>query len=64
VPTPAVVADANTAKIRGPKESCGSRQLLALWNCIERQCRNAALRQHPDCVELRTEQERRANPTQ
>jgi hypothetical protein len=38
--------------------------LLALWNCIERQCRKAELRQHPDCVEWRIEQERRAQPTQ
>jgi serine/threonine protein kinase len=61
---PAVVSTAAPVKVLSPKESCGSRVLLALWNCIERQCRKAELRQHPDCVELRIEQERRANPTQ
>ena len=63
-PAPAVAADAAPARTMGPKESCSSRQLLAPWACIERQCRKAELRQHPDCVQMRIEQERRANPTQ
>jgi hypothetical protein len=64
VPAPAVVADQMPAAKPGPRERCGSRQLLAPWNCTGRQGRNAVVRWHPGCVERRIEQERRANPTQ
>ncbi|WP_425260757.1 serine/threonine protein kinase [Rubrivivax sp. RP6-9] len=47
----------------GPTERCGSRILLALWNCIERECKKPELRQHPECVKWRAEQEQKANPT-
>ncbi len=32
---------------------------MALWNCIDRQCRLPELRSHPECVKLREDQERK-----
>ncbi len=70
-PAPAVAAPASVPAdkpaappvLAGPTERCGSRILLALWNCIERECKKPELRQHPECVKWRTEQEQKANPT-
>ena len=70
-PAPAVAGPASAPAdkpatppvLAGPTERCGSRMLLALWNCIERECKKPELRQHPECVKWRTEQEQKANPT-
>jgi len=51
------------ARALSPSERCEGRVLLALWTCIERQCKNdAGLRDHPECVKLRREQEQRNAP--
>jgi serine/threonine protein kinase len=60
-PAPVVVQAAPTpapAVMQGPTERCGRRVLFALWNCIDRECRAPALRNHPECVKLREERER------
>jgi serine/threonine protein kinase len=33
----------------GPREICGRRVLVALWNCMSRQCSRPALASHPEC---------------
>jgi serine/threonine protein kinase len=33
----------------GPREICGRRVLVALWNCMNRQCSRPALAGHPEC---------------
>jgi len=49
--------------LAGPNERCGSRVVLALWLCIERECRKPELQQHAECVKWRNDQEQKANPT-
>jgi outer membrane biosynthesis protein TonB len=44
--------------LQSPTELCGRRVLIALWNCIDRQCREPELRSHPECVKLREDRER------
>jgi hypothetical protein len=49
------------ARVLGPSERCEGRVLLALYTCIESQCnRMPELREHPECVKLRRDQEQRA----
>ena len=58
-PDPATVQ----ARAQSPSERCDGRVLVALWVCIERQCRSdASLRGHPDCAKARREQELRNAP--
>ena len=58
-PDPATVQ----ARAQSPSERCEGRVLVALWVCIERQCRSdASLRGHPDCAKARREQEQRNAP--
>jgi serine/threonine protein kinase len=50
-------------RLLSPSERCGGRVLMALWNCIERQCsRSPELKDHPECIEARQQQYRRQNP--
>jgi len=53
-PAPEVVA--------GPRQRCGSRVLVALSICMERECKKAELTQHPECVKWRDELQKLANP--
>jgi hypothetical protein len=45
----------------GPTERCGKRVFVALWTCIERECGKAELKQHPECVKWRADQEKKAH---
>jgi len=64
VPPPKAPEASAAAPLAGPNERCGSRVLLALWICIERECGKPELRAHPECVKWRTDQDRKANRTQ
>ena len=62
-PAPARAADPDhepvlvQARALGPSERCEGRVLVALWACVERQCKtDASLRDHPECQKLRREQ--------
>ena len=68
-PTPARQPDRDAdpalvqARAQSPSERCEGRVLVALWVCIERQCRSdTSLRGHPDCAKARREQEQRNAP--
>ena len=42
------------ARALSPSERCEGRVLVALWACVERQCKSdASLRDHPECQKLR-----------
>ena len=43
-----------------PQEACGKRVFLALAMCMSQQCDTAQFTRHPQCVELREQNERRA----
>lgn len=53
-----VLSEAATKLVQSPTERCGRRVLIALWNCIDRQCKLPELRSHPECVKLREERDR------
>jgi len=36
-----------------PSERCGSRRLVAMWNCMARECRRPDTYAHPECVQWR-----------
>jgi hypothetical protein len=41
------------------REACGKRVLVALWQCMERECEKPKFRDHPKCVEtLNTKRQR------
>jgi len=61
-PKPAEPAPVAAAPQASPSERCGSRVLLALWICIERECGKPELHQHAECVKWRADQEQKANP--
>ena len=42
-----------------PREACGSRVFIALHRCMLQQCDSPRFRQHPQCVQLREENQRR-----
>ena len=51
------------APVSGPAtahEACGHRVLLALWNCMQRECRKARYAQQPECVKVNEERRQRA----
>jgi hypothetical protein len=61
----AQAAQAPQAAPAGPssaREACGSRVLIALWNCMQRECRNPRFAQQPACVKIN--EERRARELQ
>jgi serine/threonine protein kinase len=41
----------------GPRERCGDRNFLSLLICMKRECGNVALRDHPECVKMREQEE-------
>jgi len=63
-PPPAITAPIEPpsapARLVGPTERCGKRVFLALWTCIERECGKAELKQHPECLKWRSDQEKKA----
>jgi hypothetical protein len=47
---------------RGPataRDACGSRVLVALWNCMQRECRKARYAQQPECAKINEERRQR-----
>jgi hypothetical protein len=63
-PEPAASANASAAQVlqpassapaepRSPTEACGSRVLLALAWCMDRQCEKPVFRNHAECAKLR-----------
>lgn len=60
-PAPAP-APAAPETVTGPRERCGSRVLVALSLCMERECKKPELRQHPECVKWRDDLQKLANP--
>jgi hypothetical protein len=47
---------------RGPasaREACGARVLVALWNCMQRECRNPRYAQQGECVKVNEERRQR-----
>jgi hypothetical protein len=55
-----VAPPSTVQRIKGPNERCGGRVLLALWLCIERECRKDDLKGHAECVKWRNDQEQKA----
>jgi len=51
--TAAVVLDASA----GPRARCGDRIFLSMILCMKRECEAPALRNHPECVTLREQEE-------
>ena len=47
------------ARALSPSERCEGRSLVTYNSCIEAQCRAADLRDHPECVKARREQDQR-----
>ncbi len=41
------------------REACGSRVLVALWNCLQRECRRPRYAQQPECVKVNEERRQR-----
>jgi hypothetical protein len=39
------------AEPRTAREACGKRVLVALWQCMERECEKPRYREHAQCVE-------------
>jgi len=52
-PTPAVTAFDATA---GPSARCGDRNFLSKLICMKRECEQAALQSHPECVKMREQE--------
>jgi serine/threonine protein kinase len=53
--TPA--AAATPADPAGPRARCGERNFIAMLVCMKRECDDAALRGHPECVKMREQEE-------
>jgi serine/threonine protein kinase len=56
---PAAVSDATA----GPRARCGDRSFLSLLVCMKRECETAALRNHPECVKMREQEEAQQQST-
>jgi len=44
------------------REACGSRVLVALWNCLQRECRRPRYAQQADCIKVNEQRRRRELP--
>ncbi len=55
-PTPAAAsaASAEAAEPKNAREACGKRVLVALWQCLERECEKPRYRYQAQCVETLT----------
>ena len=61
-PRPAAEAIAATAGVAvapgaGPRARCGDRVFLSMLICMKRECEQPALRNHPECVTMREQEE-------
>jgi serine/threonine protein kinase len=54
VPRATAAAPADPA---GPRARCGDRNFIAMLVCMKRECDDAALRGHPECVKMREQEE-------
>ena len=50
-PAAASAANADAAEPRNAREACGKRVLVALWQCMERECEKPRYRNQAQCVE-------------
>ena len=50
-----------TADGQGPRARCGDRMLLTLLVCMKRECEAPALRNHPECVKMREQEDAALN---
>lgn len=41
------------------REACGNRVLVALWSCMQRECRKPRYARQPDCIEINDERRAR-----
>lgn len=56
---PAAVPDPTS----DPRARCGDRSFLSLLVCMKRECESAALRNHPECVKMREQEEAQRQST-
>jgi hypothetical protein len=58
-----VAAAPSQAKERGepssPRQACGSRVFIAMWQCVRRECDTPRFHDHPQCRKLRQTDEQR-----
>jgi hypothetical protein len=45
----------------GPSARCGDRNFLSMLVCMKRECESASLRNHPECVKMREQEEASRN---
>jgi hypothetical protein len=45
----------------GPRARCGERNFLSMLVCIKRECEAPSLRNHPECVKMREQEEASQN---
>ncbi len=50
-PAAASAANADAAEPKNAREACGKRVLVALWQCMERECEKPRYRNQAQCVE-------------
>jgi hypothetical protein len=55
-PRPVAPAAAIDASV-GPRARCGDRVFLSMILCMKRECEAPSLRNHPECVALREQEE-------
>lgn len=60
-PTPVPAPAPAPAVTQSPREACGSRVLVALWNCMDRECARPEFVRHGECVKWREMRERQRN---
>jgi hypothetical protein len=48
--------------LRPPSQTCEGRWAIALWRCYDRECRLPGLRDHPECVAWRAQQNPQDRP--
>jgi serine/threonine protein kinase len=53
----AATTAATSADPAGPRARCGDRNFIAMLVCMKRECDDAALRGHPECVKMREQEE-------
>ena len=56
--TPAVL----TTAALGPRARCGDRNFLSMLICMKRECEQAAMFSHAECVKMREQEESQRNP--
>jgi len=54
--TLALTRAAAAADPADPRARCGERNFLSMLVCLKRECQNAAVSAHPECVKLREQE--------